>query len=253
MPLSFALAGVGSRFVALAIDTVIQVAVGVAVLIVVLFSGGALAGIGASVSQLWAAAIFVAVIFLLVFAYFAVFEIVWNGQTPGKRVAGIRAIKESGRPLTAAETIARNFLRIVDQLPGFYGIGVLVALLNSKNKRLGDFVAGSIVLRETPFEKVKPVWTSGRSTNPLVAPVQVDAVTPPALQGAGAGITIEELALIETFLHRRYDLAPEVRSRMAEQILERVKDKVPAEAASGLSTETILESLAHERRNAGYS
>lgn len=251
MPLAFALAGVGSRFLALAIDSLIQAGVGLVVVVGFLVGFGTLAAFGRDYSTVWMAAVLVAVIFLLTFAYFATFEIVWNGQTPGKRIVGIRVIKESGRPLTAAETIGRNFLRIVDQLPGFYGVGVLVALLNDKNKRLGDFVAGSIVIRETPFEKVKPIWTSRRSTNPLVA--QVDAGTLPVLQGAGAGITIEELALIETFLHRRSDLAPEVRSRMAEQILERVKDKVPAEAASQLSTETILESLAHERRGIGHS
>lgn len=251
MPLEFALAGVGSRFLALAIDTLIQVSAAVGIVLVVAISAG-----GAAISELfrqqsvWLIALVVAIIFLLNFGYFAFFEIVWNGQTPGKRKVGVRVIKDSGRPLTAAETLGRNFLRIVDQLPGFYALGVLVALLNSKNKRLGDFIAGSLVVRETPFESVKPVWHTGESAASLV---------PSSSKSAAAALSLEDLALIETFLHRRHDLAPDVRSRMAWQILDRVKDHLSV-AAVALppedrgSAESVLESLAHERRaSGGYS
>ena len=99
-----------------------------------------------------------AVLFALYYGYFAAFEILWNGQTPGKRAAGIRVIKESGRPLSAAETIGRNLLRIVDQLPGFYAIGIVTSLLNAQNKRFGDFVAGSIVVRESSLSAMRPSW-----------------------------------------------------------------------------------------------
>jgi uncharacterized RDD family membrane protein YckC len=238
MPLEFAIAGIGSRFLALAIDTLIQTAIGLAVLVSGVVTAGIMASLGHELSSQWIAAGLFAMVFLLVFAYFAVFEIVWNGQTPGKRKVGIRVIKETGRPLTAAEAIGRNFLRLVDQLPGFYAIGVLVALLNKNNKRLGDFVAGSIVVRETPFETVKPVW----------APSQTEQ----SLKSAGAGISLEDLALIETFLNRRHELAFDVRSRMAHEILGRLKGKLSLDPGSQLSAESILESLAHERRGASY-
>ncbi len=236
MPLDFAIAGIGSRFLALAIDTLIQVGVGIVVVIASIFEAGMLAGSGFQLSSLWTAAAVIATIFLLTFGYFAVFEIVWNGQTPGKRKIGIRVIKETGRPLTAAETIGRNFLRLVDQLPGFYAVGVLVALLNPKNKRLGDFVAGSVVIRETPFEIVKPVWGGTEAAS---------------LKTAGAGISLEDLALIETFLNRRHELGFDVRSRMAHQILDRLRGKLSLDPASQLSAEETLEALAHERRGAG--
>jgi uncharacterized RDD family membrane protein YckC len=238
MPLEFAIAGIGSRFLALAIDTLIQAGVGIVAVIAGAFAIGMLAGFGHELSSLWTAAALFAIVFLLVFGYFAFFEIVWNGQTPGKRKIGIRVIKETGRPLTAAETLGRNFLRLVDQLPGFYAVGVLVALLNKNNKRLGDFVAGSIVIRETPFETVKPVW----------APSQTDQ----SLKSAGAGISLEDLALIETFLNRRHELAFDVRSRMAHEILDRLKAKVSLDPRSQLSAEETLESLAHERRSVGH-
>ena len=54
------------------------------------------------------------VIFVLFYGYYAIFEAVWNGQTPGKRLARIRVIKDSGRPITPAESVGRNLMRIVD-------------------------------------------------------------------------------------------------------------------------------------------
>ena len=174
------------------------------------------------------------------FGYFAIFEIVWNGQTPGKRIAGIRVVKDSGRPLTPSETIGRNLLRIVDQLPAFYAIGVLVALLNAQNKRLGDFIAGSIVIREASLSELKPVWQSA-------------AAPPVSLVPLGAAkLSIEDLGLIDTFLNRRHSLTPDVRSHMAHQILDRLKPKLVLRDDDS-AAESILESLAYERRSAGNS
>ena len=108
------MAGIGSRFLAIAVDTLIQIGIGLVALIVVGLLGtvGVLSAIRQS--SVWLVAGLVILIFLLMYGYFAVFEIIWNGQTPGKRIAGIRVVKDSGRPLTAAETIGRNLLRIVD-------------------------------------------------------------------------------------------------------------------------------------------
>src|SRR5215472_910485 len=155
--LDFAIAGVGSRFLALALDTLIQMLVG---FIVGLGGGMVVAALTAAApkSAIWGMAILVLFFFLLYFGYFAFFEIIWNGQTPGKRKAGIRVIKDSGRPLTVAESIGRNLLRIIDWLPGFYAIGIASALLTKENKRLGDLVAGSLVVRESAFSDLKPVW-----------------------------------------------------------------------------------------------
>jgi len=242
MSLDLPMAGIGSRFLAIAVDTLIQFGVGLVALIVVGLLGvtGALSGI--QQSSVWLVAGLVFLVFLLMYGYFAIFEIIWNGQTPGKRIAGIRVVKDSGRPLTAAETIGRNLLRIVDQLPGFYAIGVLVALLNAKNKRIGDFIAGSIVVREASLSELKPVWqtpdaAAARSAAPL----------------GGAKLSIEDLGLIDTFLNRRQSLTPDVRSRMAHQILDRLKPKLLLPDDDNSTAESILESLAYERRSTGNS
>jgi uncharacterized RDD family membrane protein YckC len=243
MSLDLPMAGIGSRFLAMAVDTLIQFGVGLVALIVVGFLGvfGALAGI--QQNSVWVVAAFVIVVFLLMYGYFAFFEIIWNGQTPGKRIAGIRVVKESGRPLTAAETIGRNLLRIVDQLPGFYAIGVLVALLNAQNKRIGDFIAGSIVVREASLSEFKTVWQT-----PDAAAARRS--TPPM---GGAKLSLEDLSLIDTFLNRRHSLAPDVRSHMAHQILNRLRPKLLLPDDNDSSAESILESLAYERRSTGNS
>jgi uncharacterized RDD family membrane protein YckC len=232
--LDFAVAGIGSRFLALVIDTLIQIAVLVAIVITV-----GILGVRGQPS-VWVIAAASTGFFLLFYGYFAFFEILWNGQTPGKRAIGIRVVKDSGRPLTAAESIGRNLLRIVDQLPAFYAIGMASALLTSGNKRLGDLVAGSMVVRESSLAAIKPIWQVTRTGS--------DAAL------GGNLLSIEDLALIDAFLNRRNELDPEVRSRMAWQILHQLSAKLPSPPpVPGASTESILESLAWERRSAGGS
>ena len=242
MPLEFTVAGIGSRFLALAIDTLLQFGIGLVLLIVVAVLGFTGALFGFREHRVWLLALLGAVIFLLMYGYFACFEILWSGQTPGKRMIGIRVVKDSGRPLTPSETIGRNLLRIVDQLPAFYAVGVLVALINAQNKRLGDFIAGSMVVRESSMAEIKPIWQTAQSASEH--PVG-------GARLSIAALSMEELALIDTFLQRRYDLAPDVRSRMAGQILGQLQPKLASGAEEGLSTESLLEALAYERRSTG--
>jgi uncharacterized RDD family membrane protein YckC len=242
MPLEFTVAGIGSRFLALALDTLIQVGLGLVMLIVLAVLGITTRGLGWRGQGLWLMAAFGFIAFLLMFGYFAIFEIAWNGQTPGKRLVGIRAVKETGRPLTPSETIGRNLLRIVDQLPALYAVGMVVALLNAKNKRLGDFVAGSVVVRESSMQEIKPIWQTTQSSREAPAGgARVSTIS----------LSMEELALIDAFLHRRYDLAPDIRSRMAGEIIARLQSKLAPDARARLSTESLLEALAYERRSSG--
>src|SRR5579884_1715177 len=103
--LDFPVAGIGSRFLAIVIDSLIQIAT----VVIVLVAFGILRAIGVlalpGLSPVWLLALFTVFFFLVFFGYYAFFEIVWNGQTPGKRSIGIRVVADSGRPLTAAESI----------------------------------------------------------------------------------------------------------------------------------------------------
>lgn len=240
--LEFAVAGIGSRFLALAVDTLIQFGAGIAAGFAAVFVLGGIARAFPAAS-LWTAAILIIFYFLLYFGYYAFFEILWNGQTPGKRAAGIRVIKDTGRPLTPAEAIGRNLMRIVDWLPSLYAVGVVSALLNKQNKRLGDLLVGSLVVRESSFSDLKPVWQPAHPAGTLAA----------APLGA-ANLSQEDLALLESFLHRRLELPPDVRYRMAEQIFRRIQPKLTLPPDNSLSVEAVLEALSYEQRStAGYS
>lgn len=236
--LQFALAGVGSRFLALATDTLVQIAVGACVFAVlfVLGLGGIVHGWGTT--SLWLTAALIASVFLIQFGYFALFEIFWNGQTPGKRTIGIRVVKDSGRPLSVPETIARNLLRIVDQLPGFYAIGVLVATTNAQSKRLGDFVAGSIVVHENAVQAGEHPWE------------HVPDAASSTFLGANR-LTPEELGLIDAFLTRRSELPSDVRYRISHEMLQRLEPKLTLSEDDRARVERTLESVAHEHRSRG--
>jgi uncharacterized RDD family membrane protein YckC len=233
--IEFTVAGVGSRALALAIDTLIQFGSMLLVLMAGIFAA-AVASVSAPQGGMWFTAVLVIVVFVLYYGYFALFEIFWNGQTPGKRQLHIRVIKDTGRRLTPLETITRNLLRVVDQLPGFYAVGMVVSLLNKQNKRIGDLVTGALVVRETSVSELKPLWFSGEAQPQRSA-----------LIGANL-LTDDELILIESFLQRRYELDPAIRSRMAQSILDRVRDKFSLSQNEQGGAESLLEAAAQQRR-----
>src|SRR5947208_5873092 len=128
-------------------DSLIQF---VAAMVLLIIDQTVMSGAMFSIGQyrLWIRAVLTIVYFCLIWGYFAFFEALWKGQTPGKRWAGIRVIKETGRPIDTFEAIARNFLRAVDWFPGFYGVGIVTMLMNSNNRRLGDYMVGTLVIRD---------------------------------------------------------------------------------------------------------
>ena len=120
-------------------------------------------------------AFYVILVFCVYWGYFALFEIFLKGQTPGKKYAGIRVIKDSGRPINAFEAVTRNLMRAVDSLPGFYGVGLATMMLNKQSRRLGDLVAGTIVVHEKLTKEVKPAWTAATGTEQTGIASRTDA------------------------------------------------------------------------------
>jgi uncharacterized RDD family membrane protein YckC len=170
--LEFAIAGIGTRFLALTLDLLIQGAAGVVlIIIVVLLSFTGLRN-RVPLSGQWIAALLIGFAFLSHFGYFTVFEILWRGQTPGKRMVHVRVIKDSGRTLSASEAILRNLMRIVDQLPALYAVGILSALLTAQNQRLGDLMAGSIVVREASLSRIRPSNVRSRMASEILERLQ---------------------------------------------------------------------------------
>ncbi len=240
-PLEFPLAGIGSRFLALAIDTLIQFGALALLFLVAMLVVSFNARFWPS-GWTWTAALALLVGFIIYYGYFACFEILWNGQTPGKRRAGIRVIRESGAPITPSDAVARNLLRVVDQLPSFYAVGIISVLLSSQNKRLGDYVAGTVVVVEKQLEESAPLWLRGDQRN-------LEATQTEPQFAAAAKLSTAELELVEAFLERRASLAPEVRSRMAKQIADRLAARLSVPPEERRATEAFLESLARQRRS----
>ena len=89
------------------------------------------------------------VLFVMEWGYFVFFEAIWNGQSPGKRILGLRVIKEGGTPIGYIDSVLRNLLRTADFLPLLYFVGLLVMARDHRFRRLGDRVAGTLVVMET--------------------------------------------------------------------------------------------------------
>jgi uncharacterized RDD family membrane protein YckC len=232
--LEFMLAGIGSRFMAAFLDSLILVGVFIIVglsesfaLSRPLFGGG---------YSIWVEALATLLYFLIFWGYYIFFEIFWKGQTPGKRWAGIRVIKDSGRPINVFEAIARNLVRFVDFLPSLYAIGVVTMLLNAKHRRLGDFVAGTLVVHESSDRESSLFFNTSEKT---------EFVFPQA-----AALTLQEAELIETFLARRLDIPAEVRRKNGERIATMVSARLAIAAdARPADNENFLELLVKEFRN----
>jgi uncharacterized RDD family membrane protein YckC len=262
--LDFPLAGVGSRFLALALDMVIQSSIA-AVMVVLAIVISALLIPHMENGGPWVVALLILGWFLVQLGYFAIFEAVWNGQTPGKRLTHLRVIEDTGRPITTYASMARNLLRIVDSLPGVYAVGIISALISPQNKRLGDYVAGTVVVHERPLEPKsatgwqpsspkppsKPAFATGSvlGINPLAArQAPESARNVPSGYDAGL-LTPAEFGLIEAYLMRRDQLDAPVRIQMARQIAEKIAPKLQIRSEDLARSESLLEKLALEHRN----
>lgn len=238
--LEFPLAGIGSRFLALAADTAIQVSAAIVVTAAVETVYPVARLVGAASQWMLAAAVVAG--FLLYEGYFAFFEAVWNGQTPGKRLFRLRVMKDDGRPIGVYDAIARNLLRIVDQVPGVYAVGIIVMLFSRESKRLGDHVAGTVVVREQGLEEARPIAGAGAVSargETETAPVDTSRVS------------LEEFQLVEAFLQRRESLETDVRRAMAAQITARIAPKVGAGIAPWPECERVLEAVYEQVRAKG--
>jgi uncharacterized RDD family membrane protein YckC len=228
--LEFAIAGAGSRFLAIAIDTLVQLGVLLVLLFVAVLGSAAGVASGTPLGK-WIMAALIVSGFLLYYGYYAVFETVWSGQTPGKRAVGLRVITLTGQPITPYDAILRNLLRIVDQLPGIYAVGVLSIFFTEKSQRIGDLVAGTVVVQEA----------SGSAR----ALQHVAAAT---VRLGAARLTADELEVIETFLGRRDDIPDDVRRRTASQLASRIRERLDLVFESYRDDERLIESIAAEYR-----
>lgn len=232
--LEYTLAGAGSRFLALAVDTVLQI-LGIASLVLILVAARVISGTGVASWATWLQAGVVLAYFAVMYGYFALFEAMWNGQTPGKRLIGIRVISGSGRPVTPLDATLRNLLRIVDSIPGIYAVGLIALFVTSRQQRLGDLAAGTVVIQERPLQRRSQILSAA------------------AAPFGAAGLEPREIETLERFLARRDDLSESMRDRAATQLAAHVRVRLSLPLERQPSNELLLEELVAEYRRAGRS
>lgn len=226
--LEFHLAGIGSRMVAALLDLV--------VLLVVSLGLGLVAwAVSLVAGDDWAGVFFVFTMFAVLLGYHILFETLGGGRTPGQRWSGLRVVRVGGGPVTFLSSAVRNLLRLVDFLPFAYMLGMACVWLSSKNQRLGDMAAGTLVVRErTAVAGMTPVPRSRHTGEPLPWRVEepwVDESSSGAASSEFVGwdvsaVTAEEVAMIRQFLGRRRSLEPAARRRLALELANRLRPKV---------------------------
>jgi len=220
VPLELVLAGLGSRFMARLLDSLIQ-----GVIIIALSLGVLRSSAPGSVR-----AVITVMLFLVVFAYDVPFEVLNGGRTIGKLAAGIRVVSTGGQPIGFLASATRTILRIVDFLPLFYTVGVISIVSTEKDQRLGDLAAGTIVMRDK-FPGLQAAIAA-----PLTVPV------PAVAMWDVSALDADDVATIRQFLDRRLTLPWPVRMYYATALASRVGPMVPG-APAATHPEYLLEGV----------
>lgn len=212
--LNYKLAGVGARLAALIIDMLLQ-------LLAIAICGGLLFSIyrqsaiwGIPVRDTTALAVFVVLAFIIYFGYFIACEMLMNGQTIGKRLFGLRAIRDNGQPIEFPQALIRGIIR--STLDMAY-VGLFSIMFSKKHKRLGDMAAGTVVVIEkydTTF--FDPVFTQQNLTLPDCFPPFMD-------------MTPEERSIVTDWLRRRHTLpdgGAEIGQQLVDYFMQEAKEVV---------------------------
>ncbi|MEK4341399.1 RDD family protein [Brevibacillus sp. FSL L8-0710] len=220
--LRFQTAGLGSRAAAHLIDTGLLLLVNITVFIlfgIVVFGNGEDIFLE---SESYAIAIIMIALFLFNFGYFFVWEYFRAGQTPGKKWMKIRVIQENGQSLTFLSAVIRNLFRIIDSLPTGYLLGSIVSFFHPRDKRIGDLVAGTIVVVEEGAARTRFRGRWGRQVE------RWKAEAPPVLldERQKRAITREDWNLLATFVDRLPSLSEGKRIELAMQIVRRICTRI---------------------------
>ena len=213
------LAGVGSRAVAAIVDGLIQGAILLALgfVMTIVLRDADLVDRGTTDTATLAliiAALINVFIFLVLFFYYVFFEALWSGRTPGKQAAGLRVVDLAGRPPGFKVSAIRNLLRLVDFLPISYVVGIIAILASSRNQRVGDIVAGTLVVRDHSRRKAAPRPPSAPLLDESIADWDV------------SDVSREEVNAVRAFLDRRGSLTEEARIDLAERFARGLRNRV---------------------------
>jgi uncharacterized RDD family membrane protein YckC len=243
------LAGIGSRFIAGFLDSLIIILMYLILFLLFLFIAdiNVLGSLGLSkATARWAHVCVILVAFSIYWGYFVLFEMWTNGQSPGKKYMKIRVVRIEGDGISFSSIAIRNLLRAVDAI-GFYAVAGIAMFATSKVQRLGDLAAGTVVISEELPDYSAHYDKKGRI-------VDDQATTSVALDASG--LKPEEYRLLRNYWLRREQLSPEVREQRLPQlvrpILNRTGQSLPDSSPATLEKyvdELIAKARSTEREN----
>jgi len=235
--LEFNLAGIGNRAYALCIDYLYLGLILILVLIIWAFVSLYLVSVGQLLTNnnqvgLWLLAIQLLIMFTVYVGYFVFFETLWQGQTPGKRSVKIRVISDDGTIITLTQAILRSLLRPIDDL---FFIGVYLIIFTKLEKRIGDLVAGTLVIKQEEATD-KPIIAIAPEADVLAKNIQGRADVSHLLP--------EDFTVVKEFLQRRQQMTPEARKTVSMQVAMKIREKIGLETIpEGISLELFLEAI----------
>lgn len=236
---NFVLAGLMSRFLALLIDTVLSLIITYAMFIVVLLLSALLsiggsavagAGVGQQLFGVGIAAQFV-IWFLVDWGYMVLLETAWSGQTVGKKVMGLRVIQDTGVRVGVYQSLLRNLVRPLDKLPVFYFVGGVAALFSSTQQRVGDLLAGTIVVRERRLKIPAQLERPDGDTSLLADP---------DFRARVAKLSAEEETVLFSAALRREELGMEARLNLFATLARRLEEDLGFTKPGHLSDEKLV-------------
>lgn len=249
----YQIAGIGSRFLAALVDSLLigllQIIANVALIAAIPSSpsSGVLPLLEKNMG--WLPVVIGLISFFFLWGYYIFFELIWNGQTPGKRIFHLRVIRVDGTPITLAESLVRNLVRLIDFLPLYYGVGVVTMFINAQFRRLGDLAAGTLVVHDTGGKvtlqslEAQPPSTLVTPTPGLTPLPEVNLQSLPLEK-----LTEAEYRLVDEFLMRRASLAND--HALARVLVRRLWDKMelPPESMPRGWYSAVLEAIAQARK-----
>lgn len=233
--LQYETAGIGSRGLAAAIDMLITFGLLIVMVLLSIPFFIVVEGTG------WGSVTFsilLIVLFSTPILYWVLMEYFMKGQTLGKRTVGLRVVMDDGRTPTFFAVFLRNLLRLIDNVPFFYFLGMVVILFNKKEKRIGDLAAGTIVVREKK-EKRGEMFLS-------TIPEKLEL--PLGTSSKYSKISDEQFLELEKFMARRKQLDPAQRQELARLFVDTLfSDTQVAEGEEEVFLEGALAELKQTR------
>ncbi len=239
--IEYELAGLGSRFVACLLDSLVQVAATIIVIVAMAFvmHGRTSLGVDGSPVDLFVWIVFGALSLMIMVGYWVISEMLTGGRSIGKISAGLRVIRDDGTPISFWDSMLRNLLRIVDLLPGSYLIGIVSIWASARSKRVGDYAAGTIVVKERQIQLPQvtlpppPGELQPRPQSPLH-----DLIRPHARL-----LRAEHAQAARRLLERRDQLEPGVRANLARRLAAQIATHLSISWSDPTTAEQFLQAV----------